>query len=446
MTRANRGQLRRLVGEPGFVRLYLTRIVSQVADGVFQASLVSAVLFNPERQTDPAAAAAGFAVLLLPYSLIGPFAGVFLDRWSRRSVLVYGNGARASVVLAVAAVLAGAGATNPMLYVGSLTAVSVNRFYLAALSASLPHVVARDQLVSANSVSTTSGTLATGAGGGLALGIRAVVGGGDQGSAVIAVVAAVVYLGSSVVAAGFPARALGPDQTVPLPRAVVALADVARGLAAGARHLAARPPAWQALTALGVHRVCYGVSLLGTVLLYRNYFSSAGIFAAGLPGLAQVFFATLVGVMLAALVTPRVTRGIGKPAWLAANLALAAVSELAFGLPFAQITMIIGSLVLGVVSQATKICVDTTIQESVDDDFRGRVFSLYDTMFNVTFVIGIVVGAVWLPVTGKSYVVLILLGVLYALTALWYARATHAIRGAHAAMTAGWRPSRRWTG
>ena len=437
MTRANRGQLRRLVQEPGFVRLYLARIVSQVADGVFQASLVSAVLFNPERQTDPAAAAASFAVLLLPYSLFGPFAGVFLDRWSRRSVLVYGNGARASVVLAVAAVLAGAGATNPMLYVGSLTAVSVNRFYLAALSASLPHVVARDQLVSANSISTTSGTLATGAGGGLALAIRAVVGSTDRGSAVIAAASAVLYLGSSVVAAGFAARALGPDRTVPLPRAVNALADVARGLVAGARHLAARPPAWQALTAMGVHRVCYGVSLLGTVLLYRNYFSASGIFAAGLPGLAQVLFATLVGVMLAALVTPRVTRRTGKPAWLAANLALAAVTEIAFGLavraldvPFTQEPMIIGSFLLGVVSQATKICVDTTIQETIEDDFRGRVFSLYDTMFNVTFVIGIVVGAVWLPVTGKSSVLLILLGLLYALTALWYTRASHALSAA----------------
>ena len=31
-----------------------------------------------------------FAVLYLPYSLIGPFAGVFIDRWSRRQIIVYG--------------------------------------------------------------------------------------------------------------------------------------------------------------------------------------------------------------------------------------------------------------------------------------------------------------------------------------------------------------------
>ena len=427
MTRTNGGQLRRLVRKPGFARLYLARIVSQVADGVFQASLVSAVLFSPERQTDPAAAAASFAVLLLPYSLIGPFAGVFLDRWSRRSVLVYGNSARAMVVLGVAVVLSSAGATNPMLYVGSLTAVSVNRFYLAALSASLPHVVSRDELVSANSISTTSGTLATGAGGALALGIRAFAGASDQGSAVIAVVAALLYLGSSVVAAGFAPRTLGPDHSVLLPRAFAALAAVARGLVAGAKHLAARPPAWRALTAMGVHRVCYGATLLGTVLLYRNYFSASGIFAAGLPGLAQVVFATLAGVLVAALITPRVTRRTGKPAWLAANLGLAAVTEIAFGLPFTQGPMIIGSFLLGVVSQATKICVDTTIQETVDDDFRGRVFSLYDTMFNVAFVVGIVIGAVWLPATGKSHLLLILMGILYALTAVWYAQASRAV-------------------
>jgi len=173
--------------------------------------------------------------------------------------------------------------------------------------------------------------------------------------------------------------------------------------------------------------VCYGATLLGTVLLYRNYFSASGIFAAGLPGLAQVVFATLAGVLVAALITPRVTRRTGKPAWFAANLGLAAVTEIAFGLPFAQGPMIIGSFLLGVVSQATKICVDTTIQETVDDDFRGRVFSLYDTMFNVAFVVGIVIGAVWLPATGKSHLLLILMGILYALTAVWYAQASRAV-------------------
>ena len=47
-------------------------------------SLAGAVLFDPEHQARAADIAAGFAVLLLPYSFVGPFAGVLLDRWWRQ--------------------------------------------------------------------------------------------------------------------------------------------------------------------------------------------------------------------------------------------------------------------------------------------------------------------------------------------------------------------------
>src|SRR6266516_7645666 len=90
----------------GFRRLYVTRLSSQAADGVFQASLAGAVLFNPERAATPAEVAAGFAVLLLPYSLVGPFAGVLLDRWRRQRVLAVANLLRCLAVGAVAAEVA----------------------------------------------------------------------------------------------------------------------------------------------------------------------------------------------------------------------------------------------------------------------------------------------------------------------------------------------------
>ena len=60
--------LRRLLGQQ-FRRLLAVRLAGQFGDGVFQASLAGAVLFNPERQASAADLAAGFAVLLLPYSL-----------------------------------------------------------------------------------------------------------------------------------------------------------------------------------------------------------------------------------------------------------------------------------------------------------------------------------------------------------------------------------------
>ena len=69
-----------------------------------------ALLFNPERAAGPWEIAGAFAVLFLPYSLLGPFAGALLDRWDRRLVLVGANLGRLLLVLAVAALLAvGAG-------------------------------------------------------------------------------------------------------------------------------------------------------------------------------------------------------------------------------------------------------------------------------------------------------------------------------------------------
>jgi len=64
--------------------------------------------------------------------------------------------------------------------------------------------------------------------------------------------------------------------------------------------------------------------------------------------------------------------------------------------------------------------VDTLVQEQVEDDFRGRVFSFYDTLFNVTFVAAAVFAAFLLPASGKSYAMLAVVSAGYALTAIAY--------------------------
>ena len=70
-------------------RLFATRLISQAGDGMFTAGLGAYVFFNATSFPNPVSAAGAFAVLYLPYSLIGPFAGVFIDRWSRRQIMVW---------------------------------------------------------------------------------------------------------------------------------------------------------------------------------------------------------------------------------------------------------------------------------------------------------------------------------------------------------------------
>jgi MFS family permease len=412
--------VRSLLGRGDFRRLLGTRLLSQFGDGVFQAALAGTVLFNPQRAADPVDVAAGFAVLLLPYSLVGPFAGVWLDRWSRRQVLLRANLVRAALVVAVSALILGGVGGTPF-YTAGLVVISVNRFVLAALSAGLPHTTDEASLVSANAVSTTSGSVATVAGGGAALVLLHVIGSSDASYAGVALTSALPYLAAAGVVMGFDRAYLGPDHMARSAR--LSAREVVRGMVSGARHAWAERAAAAVLTAISLHRLCYGFLTLMTLLLYRNTFAGDGaFFPGGLAGLGEVVAAGAVGTLLAAVVTPWVVRRIGKPRWVVVLLAGAGVGQLVLGLPFLPPTVVAAAFVLGFVGQGVKICVDTTLQETIDDDHRGRVFSVYDTLFNVSFVLALLLAAFLLPPSGVSYPMLLAVAAGYLLTAALYAK------------------------
>ncbi len=128
----------------------------QTGDGAFTVGLGTYVFFNATSFPDPVTAAGAFAVLYVPYSIIGPFAGVFIDRWSRRQILVWSAVVRACFVTITAALVA-SGTLGLPLYSAALLVLGVNRFFLASLPASVPHVVPPDKLVMANGVSPSAG-------------------------------------------------------------------------------------------------------------------------------------------------------------------------------------------------------------------------------------------------------------------------------------------------
>jgi hypothetical protein len=324
---------------------------------------------------------------------------------------------RAVLVLGVAAEVA-AGIHGEFLYVSALVVVSVNRFFLSALAASLPHVVDGKELVTANALSSTGGGLATSVGGGLAIGIRAAIGDTPEAYATIAALAALPYLASALAAGGFERSALGPDDVTRQQRETIPA--VAAGLVAGARHVMQLRPVTYALTAVGLYRFCYGITAICTLLLYRNYFQDEGFFRSGLAGLGQVVVATATGSLLAAVVTPAVFRRLGFVRWPAIMFAAAAVLQVGLGLPYRLPLVLVAAFGLGFISQSIKICVDTLVQQSVQDAYRGRVFTLYDTLFNMTFVAAATLTAIVLPDTGHAPISVFVIGCVYLLVAIVY--------------------------
>ncbi|MFD5003101.1 MFS transporter [Streptomyces mutabilis] len=405
--------LRVLLRLKGFRRLLAVRLLSQGADGVYQVALATYVVFSPEKQTSPAAIASAMAVLLLPYSLVGPFAGALLDRWRRRQVFLYGNLLRAALAT-VTAVLMIASVPDWLFYVSALCVTAVNRFVLAGLSAALPRVVDAERLVIANSLSPTAGTLAATAGGGLAFVVRLVVADSD---AAVVLLGAALYLCGALASLCIAVELLGPDRTQ-APRLASALAVTARDLVAGVRHLAAparREAAWS-LAGMTLMRFCYGALLVMLLMLCRYSLTSDTDEGLALLGLA--LGVSGAGFFAAAVLTPWAAGRLGPGRWMAVCAGAATVLVPALGLPFATGPLLVAAFVLGLTTQGAKIATDTVVQSSVDDAFRGRIFSVYDVLFNVAFVGAAGVAALMLPPDGRSVALIVTVAVVYGAVAV----------------------------
>lgn len=389
----------------GFRRLFTSRMTSSFGDGVFQVALASHVLFNPEQAADARGIAIAFAIVLLPYSVLGPFVGVLLDRWPRRGVLVVSQLIRVGAMLAVAGLVTGTD-TSPAFYALVLLVFSVNRFILAGLSSAMPHVVAREALVSANSVAPTCGSIAYLIGGAVGTGVRA-LGGSDVTDVLVAAAAVGV---AAWAAARLPF--IGPDDTGRGPSMGQIARSVVTGLVEAARTLPRR--AWLLLLLVFLTRIPFGFLLLQTLLLFRGPFEDGR----GPLGFGIAAGASAVGFVSAALVTPWLAPRLGAVPYAARMLALGAVVCAVLGPFLLPWTIVLAGLVVSFTSQCVKITVDSLMQAHVEDHLLGRAFSAYDVVYNAGMVAAAALGAFVLPASGLAWWPLVSFACLYGVIAM----------------------------
>ncbi|MEP9415514.1 MFS transporter [Gordonia sp. VNQ95] len=398
---------------PGLSRLLAVRLTSQLTDGVFQAALIGGVLFNPERHADPLAAALGFAVLLLPYSVLGPFAGALLDRWDRRSVLLWANVIRA-VLIGLVAIAIATGSPDTLVLISALAVTGASRFVASGLSASLPHVAHREVIVAVNALFTTLGGAMLSVGAGIAFGVRDLVGTGNVGSAETTLAGVLIALIAAIIARGFPPRLLGPDQPDDIGHS--ALHAVAVGFGHGTRAIVHCKPAAAALSAIGVHRLVFGLNTLMLFVFARHTGQGDG-----LATISLVLGLVAAGAFVAAFTTPLSVARFGRRTTLIATLALGAAAELIL-LTFTVPGFCVAALLLGLVGQTTKLCGDVAMQVDIGDSVRGQVFSAQDALFNIAYVIAMVITALVIGPTGRS-VALVIIGSLVYVCGVFAVRA-----------------------
>ena len=418
--------LKTVLAERDFRKLFGTRLVAQTGDGIVTAAVGTYVFFNASTFPNPMAGAAAFAVLYLPYSLIGPFAGVFLDRWSRQQILVWSAPIRGALVVLTAGLMV-ANVRSVPLYIAVLAVSAVSRFLLSALSVAIPHVTPASKLVVANAVSDTLGGMMSALGGIIALGINAATGDTERGAAVTMLVGGGCYVAAGLVATIMPKDLLGPREVHrgPAPPEVgtgqlrADLREVAVGLVAGARYVLGQRGPRAALGATSAYSFLFGPLFLMTILLYRNYFFPAQVTVAeSHVGRLAVFSA--VGYVCAALITPPATRRLSKHAWITLMLIAAAVVTTAVGETFNENAYLAIGFLMYLTRQSVAIAAVTILQEGIEDSFRGRVFAFYDMVYNATYAIGAALFALFMPFDGKSPVVVAVIAAGFLLAALAY--------------------------
>ncbi len=408
----------------GFRRLTRVRVVSQAGDGAFQFGIATAFFFSPEQATTPVDIAIGFAVLFAPFTLIGPFVGPFIDRWHRQRIVLAGNMVRLIMVgMIVGAVVVDAPRIS--LYVLALATLSVNRFLLAALSAGIPQVVDRQDLLAANAIMPTLGTIAAALGGTIGGIVAFVVPGvSDDHKALLALGAAGAAFGlSSWVATTLSKRSLGPVRLLDGDHVVAETAHILVELRDGYRHLRERATPFHALGVMSAARLVYGLMFVASILISRHVLGDSSHPEDAIGQFAIVVGFAAIGFGLAAVITPAFSHRVSRHDWIIACLLLGAVGQSLLAITSASWALLGAAVVVSFSVQGGKIAVDTIVQRDTDDAFRGRAFALYDVAYNTAFITSAGIGALVLPANGYSHGVMAALVVAYVAFAFAYSRA-----------------------
>ncbi len=140
-----------------FFRLWSAQIISQFGDRIHQLALVGLIA---ERSPGSAMGLAKLlAFTILPVFIIQPFAGVFVDRWDRRTTLFYCDLFRGVLVLTIPFVFIYKQSMVPI-YLIVFLVFCFSRFYVPAKMSIIPDLVEDDSLLMANSLVSTTGMIA----------------------------------------------------------------------------------------------------------------------------------------------------------------------------------------------------------------------------------------------------------------------------------------------
>jgi MFS family permease len=395
-------------------RILTVRWTGQFTDGLFQSALASFVLFSPERAPNAVSAALAFSVVLLPYSLIGPYVGTFLDRYSRQRIIRNCNYLRALDLLVIAWLVSN-GETGIVLTLFVLFAFGINRLILAGLSAGLPLLVKKEELIAANALAVTGGTIWVVIGGGVGIAVKNFVDktyGTDFADSVVIILAVLGFLSAALSCFRLTKKEIGPLPHE-MPEKNKGFKEILEGLKILRRH----PDALRGIFAVGMQRSGITALTLMALLLERNTFNDPANPDAGLAGFGRALAIAGIGIGLGAVISPYGVLKFGRHKWMRILMFACIPPLLIYAFSVNEITMIGSAFFVGLCGQGIKVTNDALVQSKINDEYRGRVFAFYDVAVNAGIVIGAIGAALLLPDSGVTSLLPFVIALVYLFAA-----------------------------
>ena len=375
------------------------QITAILADRLNNIALIELLSEHTDRfaQTRSAFELSKLALAMtLPALVLGPLAGAYVDRVSRKRVLVASDVVRGLAALAIALLQPALPFWTvygmvAVLYIGGL-------FFVPARCAIVPEIVARANLLKANSMLTIGATVATVVGFGVG-GI--VVTRAGWRTALVADAAS--YFVSAAAFALLPAsqRSAGPKRDLPYVRAIASAVREVRRLA-GARMGVVVPPL---VVAAGTATYVLGVAMVEKRLEH-------GTMAIG-------FLTSLAGVGMAAgsYLTAKFLKGPRRER-VTLGAAFVAIASLA-GVALTGHVVVVGAAILiaGIAAGPVFVASETAIQEEATRNRQATTFAVRDSLMRLASAGAAVLGPAVATLVGLGPALPILLAALLLATA-----------------------------
>jgi MFS family permease len=378
------GRVRTALASKDFARLVSARYASQFGDGLFQAFIFARLVFlNTDKQSTAAQVAKAVSLLIIPFSLIGPFAGVFIDRWSRRLILIWTPVLKAVCLIPLLFIDA-----SWAVYTLALVNVSSNRFYLTTAGAVTPSLVQDRQLLVGNAITGSAGTVITAAG--LAIGSRVA---GHVNAKFLLVGVIVLW----PIAAWFASRisdslrARRPDVGIRED-----LVRVAREFASGGRRLFATPRALAPVTSVFYDQMLINTVAVLSIVIFKNQFHQ------GIASYSNIVIAAGFGVLAGLVTVGLLEARLSRERIMALAFGIAGIASILVAFKITSVTILLLTFILAMTFPWRKTPADTLVQESLPNRYRGRIFAIQDIAFTMPRVIAALLLVVWLNVLDVS--------------------------------------------